>query len=162
MTAYFPLTPSSVQAPSFFPTFDGVQYRCVVTWNLFGQRYYVNCYDLTGNLVFCIALIETPPGIQLSGLSWDILAQTVTATTLTPHGMPIGASINLTIEGVIPTTFGGTYLTMITGPSTFTYPMASDPGIATAVGRASALISMTQGYFASTLIYRNSQFEVSP
>ena len=47
-----------VAAPfQFQPTLDGTAYTATVTWNLWGQRYYLTITDLQGNVILCIALI---------------------------------------------------------------------------------------------------------
>jgi hypothetical protein len=52
--------PNITQAFQFQATLDGSSYNCLVTWNLAGQRFYVSCYDLSGNLVFSLPLIGSP------------------------------------------------------------------------------------------------------
>ena len=56
----FPFTPSSTQPFEFQPTLDGVQYTALVTWNIFGRRYYLNIYQLDGTRVLTTALIGSP------------------------------------------------------------------------------------------------------
>ena len=149
-------------APSFTPTLDGNQYTVNIVWNLFGQRYYTNCYDQNGNLVFTVALIETLPALALQTLSWNPASLQVTATTSAPHGYAIGSVINLTIAGATPSAYNGTFPTFINGPSTFQYSLSNDPGSMSIPGLVSYMISLCSGYFQSTMIYRSSQFEVSP
>jgi len=50
----------------------------------------------------------------------------------------------------------------ISGASSFTYPLALDPGVLTAPGSAAYLISMAAGYFSSTLTFANGSFVVNP
>lgn len=60
MTAYIAFKPS-VQAPfQFVATLDGNPYTVQITWNLFGQRFYLNILDTNGALVVCQALIGSP------------------------------------------------------------------------------------------------------
>jgi hypothetical protein len=47
-TQYLPFSPSPVSPPQYTVTLAGVQYNLVVTWNLFGLRYYVNLYLSNG------------------------------------------------------------------------------------------------------------------
>lgn len=162
VTTYFPFQPSPRQVPSFSPTLDGQQYNCTCTWNLFGQRYYLNCFDTSGNLVFSRALVDTPPAQPLEALSWSSVTRLVTATTQTPHGWTLGAVIELTIAGSAPDAFNGTFSCRVTGPSSFVYSLAADPGDNVTPGSVSFLISLSAGYFASTLVYRGGNFEVSP
>ena len=163
MTTYFAFTPSRRSAPQFSPTLDGAQYNCVCTWNLFAQRYYLNCIDLSGNLVFSRPIVETPPAVPINSLSWSELSGLVTAVTVNPHGFAIGGSIWLTIAGASPDAYNGDVLVNVTGPSAFTYPLAANPGSNLVVGTASFMVNLAGNYFqTSSIIYRNAQFEVSP
>ena len=66
MTTLYQFQPSPTSAFQFQPTFDGDTYTCTVTWNLFGQRWYVNCYDLSGNWIFTLPRIGSPDGYDIS------------------------------------------------------------------------------------------------
>lgn len=163
MTTYFPFIPSNTVAPSFQPTLDGNVYTCIVVWSLFGQRFNLNCFDSSGNAIFTgIAVVDTVEGISINNITWDAASLTATLTTATPHNYKIGATINLTVEGAIPTGFDGAHLMLSTGPNTLTFPLSIDPGTLTVPGVVSYLINLVGGYFNSTLIFRNGQFEVSP
>jgi hypothetical protein len=170
MTTYIPFTPSALAVPTFQPELDGQEYNCAVTWNLFGQRYYLNLYTLGGTLVFCKALVGSPAGVDLQSLTWNIATTQVMATTVEPHGYTIGATISLTVSGVTPDAFNGQVEAFVTGPSTFTYSLASDPGIVSTLGTASFDINLVAGYsnpdtgvaFSSTMVFRNQQFEIAP
>lgn len=65
MTTYA-FTPSTTANFTFQPTLDSAAYNIVVNWNLFGQRFYVNCYNLAGMLIFCLPLISSPPTYPIS------------------------------------------------------------------------------------------------
>jgi hypothetical protein len=131
---------------------------------LFGQRYYVFCYDSSGVQVFSRPLIESLPGIQIDVISYDELSGLAIVTTDQPHGFKIGSTSNLTIAGATPDTYDGTYWMLATGPTTLSFPLAvsSNPGQTTVGGTLSFIISMTAPYFNTTMVYRNGQFEVSP
>ena len=58
--------PTSTTPFQFQPTLDGSIYTVIVTWELFGRRYYVNCYTLQGVLVFCLPLIGSPLNYDIS------------------------------------------------------------------------------------------------
>jgi len=58
----------------------------------------------------------------------------VTVTTTAPHGYPSAETIGLTIAGMTPAAYNGTFQATITGTTTFTYPLASNPGTATVFG----------------------------
>ena len=142
--------------------FDGETYNVTVTWNLFGRRCYVNCFDSLNNRVFTVALIESSPALPLGAVSWSPASLTAEVVTKSPHGFPVGSTIRLTVASVVPVGYNGCYDCWVTGPSTLEFDLSVNPGAATVFGSVSQLISMTSGYFASTLIWRSGQFEVSP
>ena len=164
MTTFYPVQQSTIGPPQFTATLDGNPYIVTVVWSLFGQRYYVNCFDLSGNLQFSRPLIESLPGLTISTLAFDELTGLVLGTTDQPHGYKIGSTTQLTISGASPDIYNGTFLVFAAGPSSFSFPLSvsSDPGAATAAGVLSYIISIAAGYFNSTLVYRQGQFEVSP
>lgn len=162
MTTVYDFAPSAVSPFQFGPTLDGQQYNVTVTWLLFGKRYYVNVFALDGTLVVSLPLVGSPTGISLASLAWK--AGKVTATTLEPHGFKPGRPLTLTVSGATPDGFNGTVLALPTGPSTFTYPLAADPGTATIFGTESQDVDLMAGYFASRMVFREPamQIEVSP
>lgn len=55
------------QAPfQFNPTLDGASYLVLVTWNLYGQRWYVTVYTLGGVRVLTIPMVGSPADYDLS------------------------------------------------------------------------------------------------
>lgn len=56
-----PFVPSNVAPFQFQPTFDGNTYTVLVKWNLSGQRYYIEIYDLTATMLVAKPLIGSPP-----------------------------------------------------------------------------------------------------
>lgn len=60
MTTVTPFVPSLLAPFQFQPTLDGQVYTVIVTWNLAGQRYYVNVYTLQGVLIASLPLIGSP------------------------------------------------------------------------------------------------------
>lgn len=162
MTTVIAFQPSTVAPPQFIATFDGVQYRVVVTWSLFGQRYYANCYGLDGVRIFTVPVVTSPPTVALANLAWDVTTNRVIASTVSPHPWAIGTIVNLSIEASTPDAYNGTFACSILDNQTFVYDMATNPGNMTTAGSADYLISLTAGYFNSTMVYRNSAFEVRP
>lgn len=73
-----------------------------------------------------------PAALALSSASWA--GGTVTMATTNPHGFPSGQTISLTIAGMTPAAYNGTYDCTITSTTEFTYALASDPGSATVEG----------------------------
>ncbi len=66
MTTYTQFTPSVSKNFQFQPTLDGQVYSITVTWSLFGQRWLVNCYDLSGILVFARPLRSSPNNADIN------------------------------------------------------------------------------------------------
>lgn len=86
-----------------------------------------------------------------TSLSWT--TGTVTVTTAAAHGLPVGDDIYITIAGVAPTAYNGTYLATITATDEFTYALVSDPGSETVPGTyvpaaAAELTAMGTTFFA--------------
>lgn len=161
MTSYA-FTPSASTLFQFQPTFDGATYNAIITWNLFRQDWYVNVFDLSNNLIVSLPVIGSPTSINLQAISWA--NGRVTCAVVSPHGFPVGATVRLTIAGCFPDAYNGLVDVLVSGANTFTYALASDPGDATVLGTAGYSINMLDGYFTSTLIFReaSSTFEVSP
>lgn len=59
-------TPSDTNVFQFQPTLDNSTFSVTVTWNVFGERYYVNISTLQGVLVYTIPLIGSPPDYNIS------------------------------------------------------------------------------------------------
>lgn len=72
------------------------------------------------------------PAISISSLAWN--TGVVTVTTTTPHGIPSGSTVQITIAGCVPTGYNGTFAGTSTGSDTITYPLISNPGSATTEG----------------------------
>src|SRR5579859_620841 len=97
--------------------------------------------------------------LPLSSLTWA--GGTVTATASAPHGFTSGDTIELTIAGSAPSGYNGTFQCLITGTSTFSYPLAVNPGAMTIAGTytpedVAELLAMATTFFAqgfSTAVY---------
>ena len=66
----------------------------------------------------------------LTSLTWS--GGTVTGTATSPHGLT--GTVWLTIVGASPAAYNGSFPCTVTGASTFTYPLASNPGSETTPG----------------------------
>lgn len=165
MTTYIPFSYPPNSAFTTQITLDGNLYSLVVNWGLFGQRSYVNLFDQSGNRIFTTALIGSPDPVAISSLSWDDTTQLVTVVTAAAHGVPIATLSALTISGATPTTYNGLWLMTSQNATTLTFPLATDPGVATLDGAVGVNINLVAGYgFSSTLVFRESSqnFEVNP
>lgn len=56
MATNIPFIPPQNAPFTFTPTLGGTRFSGVVTWNVYGRRWYLNLYTLTGTLVLAIAL----------------------------------------------------------------------------------------------------------
>jgi hypothetical protein len=70
--------------------------------------------------------------LALSTLTFS--TSVVTAAAAAPHGFTIGDTLEITIFGVLPAGYNGTFLATVTTAEAFTYPLATNPGIMTAAG----------------------------
>lgn len=121
-TTLLPFTPSTTAVFSFQPTLNGVLYNATVTWNVFGQDYYLNLTDLSGNLILATAVAGSGP--QLQGLlSWSDQPGAMAVTTL-PHEVPIGSLVNLRVSQT-GTAFDGFWQALATTPTTLTYALSN-------------------------------------
>lgn len=89
--------------------------------------------------------------LALSNITY--LANVVTATTAAPHNLTIGDTYWITIAGVTPSGYNGTFLCTMTGASTFTYAMPISLGASTVQGvytleDVAELLAMATTYFA--------------
>jgi hypothetical protein len=66
----------------------------------------------------------------LTSITWS--GTNATATTASPHGLT--GSLPLTIAGVTPAGYNGTYYCTITGASTFSYQLEVNPGLQSVAG----------------------------
>jgi hypothetical protein len=70
VTTLVAFQPSPSQPFQFQATLDGNPYNVIVTWNIFGQRYYVNVYDPSMNLIVAEAMTGSPLGYDID-LVWS-------------------------------------------------------------------------------------------
>lgn len=87
----------------------------------------------------------------ISAMTW--LANVVTVTLTAAHGWPVGQSLSITIAGVTPTAYNGTYTCSITTTTAFTYALTPNPGSMTVAGTAilaavAELTAMATTFFA--------------
>ncbi len=106
---------------------------------------------------FVVAVNGTDSMLQYNGTNWynittttagatistiTNVTATATMTTATPHGLITGNTI--TVVGALPAAYNGTFVVTVTGASTLTYTMLSDPGgNAAPVGTYSNALAIT-------------------
>ncbi len=185
-TPFTPVVTSGAIPFSFVAQLDGSAYNVIVSYNVWGQRWYISVFSLDGTFIFMLPLIGSPDPQPLVSLSWGPAEaagsaagsatgsaagtiafgplNTAFGSASAPLNLPVGAVADFTITGALPVGYNGAHTCAITGEQTFTYPLDADPGIATVVGFLEYDVSMTAGYFGSTLVFRSMRnlFEVSP
>lgn len=139
---FIDFVPSTITAFNFQPTWDNTIYNVTVTWNVFGQRYYVNVTDTSGNLILCRGMSETGPGF-VSSFTW--LNGIATVTTATPHNVPLGAVANIYVSGT-GDTFDGSWQALATGAYTMTYAVDEPANVLPENGTLSFPLNLIEGY----------------
>lgn len=174
MSTIIPFIPSLIKAPTIPVTLDGDPYNVVVTWNVSAQRYYINVYDTTGTWILTTALTSTPPARDVASAVYDPFLSQMTVTMVDPSLWPVplsheglatppGTMIDYTLAGFTPDTYNGLFRGLQINPTTFIFPMNTDPGPVVVMGKVHRLMNMVQSVFSiSSLVYRNGAFEVSP
>jgi len=59
-------TPKNNSNFLFQATFDGAVYNVIINWNIYGERYYVNIYNLNNKLIVALPLIGSPLNYNIS------------------------------------------------------------------------------------------------
>ena len=69
MTTFVHFDPPPGQGFAFQATLDGASYRMLVTWNVFGQRWFISCRTGNDELIFHMPVISSPQegDINLAG-----------------------------------------------------------------------------------------------
>lgn len=170
MTQSFPFVPSSAAQFQFSPLLDGNSYNASVPWLLYGARYYLSLASTDGTSIWFGAIVGSPPSFQIDSISWS--NGYAYANTIQPHGFKPASSASLRITGCTPDAYNVlAAMCLITGPTSFRYPVSPNPGPAAIVGFASRDVNLIGGvkkqdgtYFASSLVFRtNTQtFEANP
>jgi hypothetical protein len=174
MTTVIPFLPSNLLAPNFQAMLDGSPYNVIVTWNISAQRYYINIYGYNGAWVITTPLVQTPPARKIQSIVYDINQRAVLVTMVDPSQWPVplsvaglntppGTIVDYTLENCDPTSLNRTWRSLHINSTSFSFPLASDPGSINILGSVNRLMNMVSGLFqTSTLIYRNGAFEVTP
>jgi hypothetical protein len=77
----------------------------------------------------------------------------VTVVCATPHGIPSGDTVPVILSGFTPNAYNGTFAATYVNSTTFTYPLAANPGLTTVVGivtleNVQELVAMNNTFFA--------------
>ena len=90
----------------------------------------------TGTLQFIassgvISSFITPP-FSIATIAWT--TGVVALTTSLPHGIPVGETTTITVAGVTPAGYNGTFTATSATTTELTYSLASNPGTETVLG----------------------------
>ena len=89
--------------------------------------------------------------VTIDTITWS--TGVVTVTTLDAHGIPSGDTIPVIISGCTPTGYNGTFAATYVSSTSFTYPLAVNPGLITTEGVVTLedvqeLVAMNNTFFA--------------
>ncbi|WP_175952877.1 hypothetical protein [Burkholderia sp. BCC0405] len=87
-------------------------------------------YQYCGTLSQVTSILVAPAA--LTSLTWS--TGTVTATTSAALSLSTGQTFTTTISGATPAGYNGTFTATVTGTNTFTYALATNPGLETVPG----------------------------
>ena len=67
MTTLIPFLPNNSATPPFATIFtlDGISFNGSVTWNIYGQRWYLSLTDQSGTSIWTGALVGSPIGFDI-------------------------------------------------------------------------------------------------
>jgi len=160
-TTFVAFIPSTTGAFQFQPVIAGTTYNAEIDYNAFGQRFYLNLTDLSGNSVHYCALAETGPSFPAT-LTWALGVATVSLTQ--PHQVPIGQQVLVRISGTDSVFDGLQWQMLATNPTTLTYQLPEDPEVEPTQGLLSFDINLLEGIVPGALFVWHSdtkQFEFS-
>lgn len=152
MSTTVPFTPSTTSIFGFQPVIGDIQYNATVTWNLYAQRYYLNLFDTGGNLILCTAIVGSGPRLGAT-LTWaNVGGGVATATTASPHNIPIGQVANVRISQT-NTVFDGNWQVLSTGPTKVTYALPNPNENQPLAGQLSFPVNLVQVLGIGWLLY---------
>jgi hypothetical protein len=99
-----------------------------------------------------------PAAKALTSATWT--GSVVTLTTTAPHGYTNGDVVTITVAGMTPAAYNGTFQGTVTGASTITYPLVSNPGVTTVVGTVNLGAVAQLQQMATTFFAQGSQLSV--
>lgn len=110
-------------APSALQGTGALISQGATTLSTLGIKFLTQISDLS-------TVIKTP--IAITSISWS--TGTVTVTTASAHTIPSGTTVQGVISGASPTNYNGTFPCTYISATSFSYPLASNPGSQTALG----------------------------
>lgn len=166
MSTLVPFTPSTSAPFTFQPIIAGTQYNATITWNAFAERYYLNLTDTSGNLVLCTAIVSSGPRLGAT-LTWEDtgFGGVATATTASPHNIPVGQLANVRISQT-DTAYDGNWQVLATGASTVTYALVNPNETQPLAGQLSFDVNLVAPLESGWLLYHYDlqafEYETTP
>jgi len=160
MSTFVQFQPSAQSPFNFTATLsNGVTYQITALWNIFGERFYIQVTDLSGNLIYFRALTAGGPTLQ-AALTWNTSTLQAVATTVLPHNVPVGSVVGLRISKT-GTAFDGNWQALATGPNTLTYTLSNPNQSAAVSGTVSFPLNLVSAPNIGYLLfhYETQQFE---
>jgi hypothetical protein len=65
-TTFIDFVPTPAAPFQFRAVLDGESYTVIITWNLFGQRWYANLYTVDSVLLLSIGMVGSPLDVDIS------------------------------------------------------------------------------------------------
>jgi hypothetical protein len=158
-TTFVQFVPSTAAAFQFQPVIAGQTYNAEIDYNAFGQRFYLNLTDLSGNQILYCALAETGPSFA-AALTW--VNGVATVTLQEPHLVPIGQLALGRISGTDSGFDGMDLLMLAVNATTLTYQLGADPEVEPISGLLSFDVNLISGIVPNGLFVYHSdtqQFE---
>jgi hypothetical protein len=72
------------------------------------------------------------PAYDIASISWT--TGVVTVVTTNPHGIPVGATTTIVVDGMTPTGYNGTFTATGVNTTTLHYSLATNPGASSVLG----------------------------
>lgn len=122
MSTSLQFVPNTSGPFQFKPTIDGTLYTAQITYSLFGQRYYLNLYDQSNDLVLCRSLVSSGPQVSVT-LTWEDLGVSgglATIETSGNHNVPVGQLVNVYVSQT-GTAFDGLWQALAVSATELTY-----------------------------------------
>jgi hypothetical protein len=120
---------------------------------------------LPGSSLAATSVVGTYSQNLILSATWA--SNLVTVTTSSPHGLTAADTPILTIASMLPAGYNGTFTCTVTGTTTFTYPLTTNPGSATQFGvwieeDVAELYAMATTFFAQGATQSVYVLEVGP
>lgn len=105
------------------------------------------------------------PSLAVTSLTWA--ANVVTVVTAAAHGIPSGDTVQGVISGAVPAGYNGTFACTYVSPTSFTYPLTTNPGSETTpglftLGAVSELQAMVNTFFGQGSVQAVYVLELGP